>query len=580
MAIIADGESGPTMKSDWPKTMPFRIDQMIEERRDSVAIKDGLGRILAYEQMAARTEAISEALQAKGIVEGCRVAGFQQATTDWVCSLLGIMRIGAVYVPLDLRTPFPRLAAIVGKCQPQAIVTDGPTAIDVKELKVPQARVINVSFVNHQLSIPVPNLSKPDSLAAILYTRGSTGMPKSIMIKHSGLRNEKESYTKTWGLGAERVLQQSAFTFNHSSDQIFTGLVNGGSVYVLPWNKRGDPLEITRLMVDEKITYTKATPSEYLLWLEYGSDNLKLASSWLKAFGGCETLSSMLTEQLASLNLRFFNSYGPAEITISSTKMEVDYCKDLSGGPLPCGYSLPNYVAYILDDQHKPVPQGMPGEIVMGGAGVSNGYLNNKELTEHHFVHDPYATIEYEAEGWTTMYRTGDIGRLQSDGALVFESRIAGDTQIKIRGIRIELEDIESNIVKTSNGAVREAIVTLRGENPEYIVTHVVFAHSHRVTDKEDFLQRLLTRLPVPQYMFPVIAIPLDRLPLSNHSKVDRKAIKALPLPERAQTSSQLTTTMVQLKLLWEDVLLNKELGFSITPSTSFSKLAAIHCSS
>lgn len=112
--------------------------------------------------------------------------------------------------------------------------------------------------------------------------------------------------------------------------------------------------------------------------------------------------------------------------------MEIPYHQDLSGERIPCGYSLPNYVAYILDDQLKPVPVEMPGEIVVGGAGVSIGYLHNKELIDSYFVHNPYATPEHVAQGWTTMYRTGDIGRMRSDGALIFDNRIAGDTQIKI----------------------------------------------------------------------------------------------------------------------------------------------------
>ena len=539
-------------------------------------MKDGLGRVLTYAEMIDRVQAIAEVLQTEGISVGSRVAVFQQATSDWVCSLLAIMRIGAIYIPLDLRNPLPRLAAITGNCKPHAILADGTTVSDVPELNVPHAKAVNVSLVPQKPFGRIIISARPDSPAAILYTSGSTGMPKGIIIKHSSLRNEMEGYTKTWKLGAERVLQQSAFTFNHSTDQIFTGLVNGGMVYIVPWNKRGDPLEITKLMHTEKITYTKATPSEYLLWLQYGSSNLKQASSWQSAFGGGETLASTLMEQFRSLNmpqLHFFNSYGPAEITISSTKMEIPYHQDLPDQRIPCGYSLPNYVAYILDDQLQPVPAGMPGEIVLGGAGVSMGYLLDKELTDQHFVTDPYATPDYIAQGWTTMYRTGDIGRLRSDGALIFDSRIEGDTQIKVRGIRIELGDIESNIVRESRGVLQEAIVTLRGSDPEYLVAHVVFAPQHGTADKEEFLRQLLTRLPIPQYMVPIMAIPLNRLPLSNHSKVDRKAIKALPLPERVGTSTELTETMVQLKCLWEDVLCNTELGFQMTPATSFFQI-------
>jgi hybrid polyketide synthase/nonribosomal peptide synthetase ACE1 len=203
------------------------------------------------------------------------------------------------------------------------------------------------------------------------------------------------------------------------------------------------------------------------------------------------------------------------------------------------------------------------------------GYLNNKELTDQQFVADPYATPEFIARGWTRMYRTGDIGHLQDDGALVFHNRIAGDTQIKIRGLRIEVSDIESNILSAAGGKLKEAIVTLRRDNPdsEFLVAHVVFAPQHEVADKEGFLQHLLNHLPVPQYMIPVMAVPLDKLPLNNHSKMNRNAIQVLPLPQRAKIAEdgeELSDTMVQLKRVWEDVLGNRELGFNMTSATSF----------
>ena len=526
--------------------------------------------------MTKRIGAIAEALQKAGVGEGSRVLVFEDAAVDWPCSMLAIMRIAAVYIPLDLRNPLPRLADIAESCKPAAILADHSTIDDAPQVNTVGAEVVNISSVGSEPSAPVPNSARPDSVAAILYTSGSTGNPKGIVVKHSGLRNEIEGYTKRWDLKDERVLQQSAFTFNHYSDQVYTGLVNGGSVYIVPWSKRGDPIEVTKIIQEEGITYTKATPAEISLWLDYGRSNLQKASKWRKAFGGGEPLTSLLTKNIAALNLpelRFFNSYGPTEISISSTKMEIAYREEPPEGRIPCGYSLPNYVAYILDEQLKPVPVGMPGELWIGGAGVSLGYWNNKELTDYHFVPDPYATPEYAAQGWKTMYRTGDIAHLQNDGAMVFHSRVAGDAQVKIRGIRIELGDIENSIIKASDGALREAAVTLRDGDPQLLIAHVVFAPNQNMADSEAFLQYVLNHLQLPQYMVPVMAIPLDRMPLNNHSKVDRKALRALPLPERTESSKEseeLSETMIRLKKVWEDVLGTKELGLSITRSTGF----------
>ncbi|KAL6716651.1 hypothetical protein ACLMJK_006219 [Lecanora helva] len=569
---------GPKLISDWAETLPHRIDQIANENRDKVALMDGHGNVLTYVNMSSRIEAISEALQNAGIGIGSRVLVFQDARTDWVCSMLAIMRLGGIYVPLDLRNPMPRLAAVASDCKPSGILADSTTLENVSQLNVPYSHVIDVSSVHLRPSMRIPDSAQPEKPAAILYTSGSTGTPKGIMVTHRGLRNEIEGYTKMWDLGAERTLQQSAFTFNHSSDQMYTGLVNGGMVYVVPWSKRGDPLEITKIIQQHSITYTKATPSEYSLWMQYGRENLREATSWRRAFGGGEPLSSTIKREFADLRLpqlKVFNSYGPTEISISSTKMEIEYRDEQTGqdGRIPCGYSLPNYATYIVDEQLKPLPAGMPGEICLGGAGVSLGYLNNEELTNQHFVPDSFASPEYVANGWTRMYRTGDIGHLENDGAMVFHNRIAGDTQIKIRGLRLELCDIEANIVSSAGGVLREAVVTLREGDPDFLVAHVVFAPQQDIADKNAFLENLLSQLPIPQYMVPVAAIPLDKLPLTNHSKVDRKALRSMPLPQQsknAREDTELTETMVQLKRIWQDVLGNKEFSFDITASTSF----------
>ncbi|KAI0111114.1 lovastatin nonaketide synthase [Nemania sp. FL0031] len=574
---------GPDMISDWPATLVHRVDQVAQKHPGDIGLKDGLGNSITYSSMVQRIDAIAEALSNQDIGFGSRVLVFQQASAHWVCSMLAVMRIGGVYVPLDLRNPMSRLIAQAGHCQPSAVLTDETTVTDATQLCVPV--IIDTSHVPHNSSTQIPNSAKPGSAAAILYTSGSTGTPKGITIRHSSIRNEIEGYTKTYKLGAECVLQQSAFTFDFSMDQIFTGLVNGGTLYIVPWSQRGDPLAITEIMQRESITYTKVTPSEYSMWMQYGSNNLKQALSWRFAFGGGEPLTKGILNQFSDLGLkqlRLYNSYGPAEVSIASHKAQIDYHGEHLGelsqdkDIIPCGYSLPNYATYILDENQKPLPIGMPGEIVIGGPGVSFGYVANQELTSRVFLPNPYATSWHKANSWTQMHRTGDIGHLSDDGSLIFRNRIAGDTQVKLRGLRIDLRDVEANMLSASGGRLKEAVVTLRDGNPDYLVAHVVF--SADVGDKNAFLQNLLSHLPIPQYMVPMIAVPLENLPLTSHSKVDRKAIKELALPQRAipvddsqVDSSQMTETMKQLRQLWRKNLPNSEkLGLPITASTSF----------
>lgn len=335
------------MLSDWPLTLPHRIDHIAQQNPDKTALMDGVGSSLTYKAIIGRAQAIAEALLSAGAGPSCRILVFQRASVDWVCSMLAIMRIGGIYVPLDLRNPISRLASLAKDCQPTAVLVDGSTSgDDVSQLNV--HLTIDISRVPASPSTPVTNRAQPDSPAAILYTSGSTGTPKGIIIKHSSIRNEMDGYTKTYNLGAERVLQQSAFTFDFSVDQIFTGLVNGGLVYVVPWSKRGNPISITKIISDHAITYTKVTPSEYSLWMQYGAENLREAISWQFAFGGGEPLTKAVLRQFADLGLsqlRVHNSYGPAEISIASHKMEIEYRSHgpEEEGPISCGYSLPNY---------------------------------------------------------------------------------------------------------------------------------------------------------------------------------------------------------------------------------------------
>lgn len=551
------------MPLEWPITLSHRIDAITQEQGSNIAIKDGIGNRLTYTQMAGRVNAIAAALQAGKTLDGDIVAIFQEPSSDWICSLLAIFRIGAVYVPLDLRTPLPRLASIVKNCQPRIILTHRPTLEIVFALDALDATTINVTDLPQSDSHTPHNRADPSSPAVILFTSGTTGIPKGIVINHSNLRNQMESYSKEWNIaaGVGMVLQQSAFSFDFSIDQIFAALANGGALYVVPASQRGDPISITNLMVTEGITYTSATPSEYLMWIRYGAPNLASCSNWQYAFAGGEPLAEALIYNFRSLglsDLRLFNNYGPAEITVASTKIEIPYNNMPVGEPVPAGYMLPNYSVYIVDEHLNPLPTGFRGEIVIGGGGVSSRYLDNEELTKRKFLPDVFATSDYVANGWRTMYRTGDRGRLRDDGALICEGRIEGDTQIKLRGFRIELEDIENTMLQVAKGVLIKAVVSLRGQTDEqFLVAHVIFEKTHPAVDREDLLKRLPSLLPLPLYMCPAVVIALDNLPLTHHLKLDRSAIGVLPLPEIKDDtySAELTEEQTRLRSIWQEVL-------------------------
>jgi len=219
------------------------------------------------------------------------------------------------------------------------------------------------------------------------------------------------------------------------------------------------------------------------------------------------------------------------------------------------GKALPNYSIYILDEHRRPVPVGFSGEICIGGAGVALGYLDLPKQTESKFLPNVYATAEDIAHGWTRLYRTGDKGRLLPDGSLVFMGRIGGDTQVKLRGLRIELEDISNTILKAGSGLLSDAIVTTRGD-PPFLVAHVALTPATSMSKAE--LKLLAKNLPLPQYMVPSMIIPLERLPTNSNGKIDRKAIELLPIVEESQeahSAERLTLAEGELLLLWQRIL-------------------------
>ncbi|KAA6407229.1 MAG: hypothetical protein FRX48_09031 [Lasallia pustulata] len=556
---------GPVFHTEWPETLSHRIETMVLAHGQDIAVKYAKDISITYNQMAQRVEMIATALLAAKCDNASRVAVFQEPTPDWICSMLAILKIGAVYVPLDLGTPRLRLAMIVDQCRPSAILTHMETQKDFISLEARHADVINVSTLSPSGNTVARNRASPQSPAVILYTSGSTGVPKGIILKHESFRNEVEISAKTYGLEREIVLQQSALSFDMSVLQVFLALSLGGTLCIVPRPLRGDPTAITKLIADEKVSYTCATPSEYASWLHHGDNQALRGSAWRVALSGGEQVTESLMRgfrTLGKLDLRLFNGYGPTETTCCSAKMELFYTEsEHTEERIPAGYTSPNESIYIVDENLQLVPIGFPGEIVVGGVGVAIGYLDNEELTKSTFVPDLYATDECKHNGWTTMYRTGDRGRWLNDGSIIIEGRIADDTQIKLRGLRIDVRDVEQTMLKTANGSLAEVVVSVRTSSTngsQFLVAHVVFLPAFPTAERGSFLQRLPSQLPLPQYMCPAIVIALDRLPTMVSAKLDRRTVSALPIPQsllKNIDSNDLSTTEQHLKNIWEDVI-------------------------
>lgn len=567
---------GPELKLQWPETLSQRIADIASQQPDKEAVKDGNGKSCSYNQLQHRIQAISKTLTQAGVAQGSRVAVFQQPSVDWVCSLLGIWHAGGTYIPMDLTNSLSRLAAIAASAKPTAIVCHDETESLVPELKSTASGLVNVSSL--QQAQPVTKTqAKSTGTAAILFTSGSTGTPKGVILRHSAFRNTIEGLTQRYDIGAERVLQQSAFTFDFSLDQIMCGLVNGGSVYVVTKQDRADPAAIANIIANENITYTRATPSEYAGWITYGAEKLARATSWRFAWGGGEIMPQSLPESIAALGLealRLYNSYGPAEsITCTKTEVPLDFEAPedgLTDTDIPAGYPLPNYSVYVVDRNLDLIPQGSTGEILIGGPSVSAGYLNQEKLSASKFISNPWDK--------GIVYRTGDTGYLRHDGALMFKGRIAGDTQVKIRGIRIDLQDVESCILAASEAALHKAIVSVR--DGDVLVAHVQFADGQydEEASQQAFLRQMRFLLPLPVYMIPSVFVPVDQLPVNSHGKTDRQAVSSLPLPTAQsnieRSEENFSDTERKLIEIWKEVVPEDMKGLMLpNVKTSFFEL-------
>jgi amino acid adenylation domain-containing protein len=502
---------------------------------------------LSYGELNRRANQLAHHLRGLGVGPNVLVGLCVKRSLDMAVGLPGILKAGAAYVPMDPAYPKERLQYILEDSKASVVLTqeslvDGLPSFagQIICLDKDWAKIACESEKN-----PVTQVN-PENLGYVLFTSGSSGKPKGVEISHRAVANFLNSVREVPGMTAQdTLLSVTTLSFDIFGLEIWLPLTSGAKVVIASEEVARNGKELAVLIRQCGATVMQATPSTWRLLLESGWEG----NPHLKILCGGEAWPDDLAEQLLPKCSTLWNMYGPTETTIWSAVNQVQV-----GTPVSIGHPIANTEFYVVDSHLQSVPVGVPGELLIGGAGLARGYLNRPELTAEKFIADRFRT-----DTGSRLYRTGDLVRYRQDGTLEFLQRI--DQQVKIRGFRIELGEIES--VLRSHSGVREAVVVTREEREKELVAYVVLAEEPSGTTVE--LRDYLTQ-KLPAYMIPTAFSVLEKIPLTLNGKVDRKALSGADYtPSKRQLAQDLVLpqTLLEMQLLqiWQRVLGSRNIG-------------------
>ena len=491
------------------------IHELIAERAartpDAVAAVCG-NRALSYGELQAAAGALAAHLRSLGVRPGTLVALCTERSLEMLVGLLGILNAGGAYVPLDPAYPADRLAFMLEDAGCPVVVTQSPL---MGRVPCGTARVVLLDDDGWRAGgpdDPGAAAAGPDDPAYVIFTSGSTGKPKGVQVPHRALLNLLASMAQVPGLGADDVLLAvTTLSFDIAGLELFLPLMVGGRVVLASREDALDPARLMTLISARGVTAMQATPATWRLLTEHGWHGPR----GFKVLCGGEALPPDLAQTLSSGEAEVWNVYGPTETTIWSTIQRITP----GPGPVPIGRPIANTRVYVLDPRGAPTPTGVPGELFIGGLGVALGYLNRPALTAERFLPDPFVG----APG-ARMYRTGDRVRWRADGTLEYLGRL--DSQVKLRGFRVELGEIETILSRHPAVARAVAHVVPDASGTNRLVAYVVPGGSGLPAPVE-LRNHLAAELP--DYMVPSLFMPLDAIPLTPNGKVDRRR---LPPPD------------------------------------------------
>lgn len=485
---------------------------------DAVALVWSGGSV-SYSELDRRSDQFAQFLRMRGVLKGARVATLLDRSAEAVVALLGILKAGAAFVPLDPRAPPQRRDGMLADCMPALVLTREGCghAPQAAPPTWPTADLDLVADeVARQPAAPFEDGSRPDSLAYVMYTSGSTGRPKGVMVPHRAVTGlVLDNPFADFG-PSETFLSLAPLTFDASTFEIWGALLNGGRLAILP-EPAPSLSDIEAAISSHGVTTLWLTAGLFHLMVDEAIDALRPLRQLLA--GGDVLSRPHVDRALRELpTCRLINGYGPTEATTFACCYTVTQ-HGLGTGAVPIGTPIARTEVHILDDAMRPVQDGSPGELYVGGEGLADGYLNLPDATARSFVANPFDV----AEG-ARLYRTGDLVRKREDGNLQFIGR--ADRQVKVNGHRVELDAVELAI--RSIDGVADAAVVARDQCAAgtRIDGFLVLANRSGTTEAA---VRAAMRAALPAPMLPASAIVLDRFPLTRNGKVDRGALSRIP---------------------------------------------------
>ena len=526
--------------------LPALFDKSVAAFPSHAAVSDA-GQTLSYSAFGQQVNQLARALNVLGVGPGKLVAVSLPRTAAMPMTLLAIMKCGAAYLPLDPETPAERLAMILDDAKPSLLLSSVETAE-----KLPDCEIQTLLWEELNLNafsgddVPLADIGA-NSPAYIIYTSGSTGRPKGVVIGHRSLMNFLLAMQDALALQPEqRMLALTTVSFDIAVLEMFLPLLAGAQVHVATRDIARDPAALAALVNEQAITHIQATPSHWQALLE---DNAEAFTGVQPLVGG-EALPMELARKMRKLGAPIINLYGPTETTIWSTMMTLD---KLEGGTPAIGRPIWNTQVYVLGDDLQLLPNGAAGELYIGGEGLALGYHKRPDLTAERFIANPH--------GEGLLYKTGDLARWRDDGALEYLGR--NDFQIKIRGFRVETEEIESQLIRCRG--VRRAAVVLRNDPAgvpklvAFLLGEEGFDAQHTALEAATLRQQIERSLP--EYMLPSHYQVLDDFPLNVNGKLDRKALPEPQWQLVSEYTAPRNALETQLAELWCEIFKLPRIG-------------------